>query len=156
MGEDEEEDLLLPTVTINQIVQVTETFIYCTSENEDGTCASTACDTWDVKTYKVIAGYVMSATGQFGVSYGNNGFFINDGTGGIFVNVDESFVTKLPVGTPVHVYDASGTCLYGTKQLENGVIEVIKEDTDAPLLLLPGVVPVPAAIRFPPSQIGQF
>ena len=94
----------------------------------------------------------MSATGQFGVSYGNNGFFINDGTGGIFVNVDDAFVTDLPVGTQVNVYGASGTCLYGTKQLENGVIEVLEEDGVVPVL--PSVAAT--TILFPPSQIGQF
>jgi len=145
--------LSLPTVTINQIVLETETFIYCTSsENNDDdgtTCASsTACNTTNVKSYPVVSGYLLSASGQFGVSYGNNGFFINDGTGGIFVNVEDSFVTDLPVGTHVNVYGASGTCLSGTKQLEYGVVEV-----------LPGVVPIPSAaatILFPPAQIGQF
>jgi len=151
--------LLLPTVTINQIVLETETFIYCTSENNDDgtTCASTACNTTNVKSYPIVSGYLLSASGQFSVSYGNNGFFINDGTGGIFVNVaEDSLVTNLPVGTHVNVYDASGTCLSGTKQLENGVIEVLDEE-DVASLLLPGVVPVPSAtILFPPSQIGQF
>ena len=49
------------------------------------------------------------------MSYGNDGFFVDDGTGGIFIGIDID--DQLEVGSYVKVYGGTTACLWGTLAL---------------------------------------
>jgi len=142
----------LPTA-INQIVSTAETYIYCTSESgcDDPADYATACDIKEAEEFSIVHGYLTSASGQYGKSYGDDGFFVDDGTGGIFVTTsDSNDVGELKVGTYVKVKGGTTMCLYGTLALNGGTVEAMPDEKPSSMHVTPPI------IVFSPKQIGQF
>lgn len=130
-------------VAINEIVLTAETYI------EEG-----SCDIKNPLTYPLVAGYLTSGRGQFSVSYGNNGFFFGDATGGIFVTITEDealFASSLEVGTYVSVRGGTTKCLYGTLALDGGTIEIHADTSKAKISQEDRELGA-----YSPIQIGQF
>jgi len=130
----------LPTA-INEIVLTAKAETTCDVEG----CSWPSCAVTNPTSYKSIAGLVTSPSNAFGASYGNAGVFVDDGTGGIFVQTKEDM--GLSVGDLVHVQNGSTLCLYGTLALEGGEVTVEEE----------GAVDVaPPVVTFRPRQVGEL
>ena len=124
--------------------------ITCIGEDGCDTAVSRAlaCNIENVETYPLVQGFLTSASGQFSASFGDDGFFVDDGTGGVFVSItgsNQTGVDELAVGSHVSITGGSTACLYGTLALEGGTIGIL----DDPVELSPLAV-------FKPKQIGQL
>merc|ERR1711971_1148792 len=62
---DDVEELMNVAVPINYVVATADVFIYCASE--------TGCDLTNPEQYGLVEGFLTSASGQFGASYGDDG-----------------------------------------------------------------------------------
>jgi len=131
---------------IAEVVQTAETYFV------EGLCGIK-----EAKTHPLINGYLTSAQGQFGVSYGNDGFFVDDFTGGIFVTMSDDDINifeQMEVGTHVSVKGGTPICLYGTLALDGGTIEVYEDSAEGDVFELSQSAREIGA--FSPIQIGQF
>ncbi|MGA1373046.1 MAG: hypothetical protein ACO3Z6_15780 [Pseudomonadales bacterium] len=122
-------------VAIAEVIAKAQKEIFCPDDQAD--CEQPQCVVTDPQSF-TVGGRVQAASGLFASSYGNYGFSLTDGTGGIFVMTDENL--HLKYGEWLRV---SGTtsCLYGTLVLDNTVV------TKAPYK---------GPVIFAPRQIGQL
>jgi hypothetical protein len=122
-------------VAIAEVIATAQTEIYC--PDDEAECEQPQCVVTHPHSF-TVGGRVQAASGLFASSYGNYGFSLTDGTGGIFVLTDENL--DLKYGEWLRV---SGTtsCQYGTLVLDNTV--VTKARYKGPVI-------------FAPRQIGQL
>ncbi|MEM1153305.1 MAG: hypothetical protein AAGI44_04135 [Pseudomonadota bacterium] len=106
-------------------------------DDGDADCEQPQCEVSNPTRYKITA-TLQSAAGVFASSYGNQGFSVTDGTGGILVLIDGE--SSLQRGDKVMIQGTT-TCQFGTLALDDTVVKKIR----------PQVSTV-----FAPKQIGQL
>jgi len=139
----------VPNTAINEIVLTAELNISC--DDGSSNCTFASCYLMNPNIF-TVEGYVNSPPGSYYSSYGDQGFFIDDGTGGIFVETGELLLPQVYVGLLIRLINGRTSCLFGTLTIgfpysrESSKIEYLTKDVVAPH----------NPIVFSPRQIGQL
>ena len=129
---------------VSEIIAITERVISCQSGEAE--CSTPSCQVTDPRRYSV-EGRVQAASNLFGASYGNPGFSLNDGTGGIFVLTGKDL--DLDRGDRVRV-DGTSFCQFGTLALADTVVH--KGPKKGPVVFAPRQV---GELASPPTILGN-
>lgn len=129
-------DSTMPVATaIAEVNALADVRITCPDDAEY--CDQPQCEVANPTRYKITA-TLQSAAGVFASSYGNQGFSVTDGTGGVVVLIEGD--ASLRRGDSVNI-EGTTVCQFGTLALNDTVVKKIR----------PNVSTV-----FAPRQIGQL
>jgi hypothetical protein len=113
-------ELDIAPTSLGEVIARAQVVISCPDGSLE--CEQPECQVTNTDSY-VVEGQVEAASGVFASSYGNSGFSLGDGTGGIFVLTDDDL--HLKQGDRVRV-TGSTHCQFGTLALHKTVVSVAK------------------------------
>ena len=121
--------------SLSEVIARAQVVISCPDGSSE--CEQPECRVNNPTSY-VVEGQVEAASGVFASSYGNPGFSLGDGTGGIFVLTDDDL--RLKYRDRVRV---TGTtyCQFGTLALRKTVVRAVKPNSP---------------VVFAPREVGQL